>query len=90
MNTTLYRSTIHPPDTEDRTVLQLPAAEELRELSFTDRLSLRLAVWLFERTQRQRPTRLARPAESVVLTDRHLSARESQTLLAYHLFRQMN
>lgn len=92
MNTTLYRSTIHPPDTDDRTVIQLPAAGELRSLSFADRLSLALAVRLIERTTRPKRER-RRPALTtdrvILLRDRQLSAREAQALLSYDLHRQL-
>lgn len=92
MNTTLYRSTIHPPDTDDRTVIHLPAADELRSLSWADRLSLALAVRLVERTRRPKRERRSRALTTdrdVLLRDRQLSANEAQALLSYDLHRQL-
>ena len=44
MNITLSRSTTHPPDTEDREVLQIPRDDELRQLGIANRLSLRIGL----------------------------------------------
>ena len=64
MNTTLHLSIPHPPDIEDREVLQIPRPEELRRLSLVDRLSLRIGLWLFQRAQRpRRQRRTRRPAD---------------------------
>lgn len=54
MNTTLHLSIPHPPDIEDREVLQIPRPDELRRLSLVDRVSLRIGLWLFQRAQRPR------------------------------------
>lgn len=93
MNTTLHRSDIHPPDTEDREVLQVPRPDELRRLSLADRLTLRIGLWLFQRAQRpRRPRRGLRidPADMFLLGEqRHRSAAESYALLTYDMQRGM-
>lgn len=89
MNTTLSHSATHPPDTEDRQVLQIPAPEELRRLALADRLSLRFGLWLFERAQRPRRRRITATTDPLFLGDRHLSHRESIALLTYDLQRQL-
>lgn len=91
MNTTLHHSTTHPPDTEGRTVLHLPAPDDLRELALTDRLSLKIGIWLLERAQRPKAVRErnAVAAEPLFLNDRHLTSSETRILLEYHLQRQL-
>ncbi|MHC9045857.1 hypothetical protein ACYX8G_14825 [Microbacterium saperdae] len=89
MNTTLSHSTTHPPDTEDRQVLQIPAPAELRRLAFADRLSLRFAIWLFERAQRPRRPRITATVDPFLLREQNLSHRESIALLTYDLQRQL-
>ncbi len=92
MNTTLYRSTVHPPDTQDQQVLQIPAADELRELALADRLSLRVGVWLLQRAQRPRTER-RRPSagigEALALRERNRTSAETWALLTYDLQRQL-
>lgn len=91
MNTTLHHSTTHPPDTEDRTVLHIPAPDDLRELALTDRLSLKIGLWLLERAQRPKPVRerTVHVVEPLFLNDRHLTSGETRILLEYHLQRQL-
>jgi len=91
VNTTLHHSTTHPPDTEDRKVLQIPASEELRALALADRLSFRIGLWLLRRAQRPRTVkeRVRVPAEPLFLNDRHLAPGESRILLEYHMQRQL-
>ncbi|MBO0979447.1 hypothetical protein [Microbacterium sp. SD291] len=92
MNTTLHRSITHPPDIEDRQVLQIPAPGELRELALVDRLSLRIGVWLLQRAQRPRPQRTAPTithAEGLLLGEQNLTARHYAILLAHDLQRQL-
>lgn len=92
MNTTLYRSTTHPPDTEDQLVLQIPDHDELQRLALADRLSLRVGLWLLQRAQRPRPAkRLAvrRTAELIDLDRRTRSAAEVTALLTFDLHRQL-
>lgn len=92
MNTTLHRSLAHPPDTEDHQVLQIPRPDELRELALSDRLSLRIGLWLLQRAQRPRPVRrglLTDPADPRSLAERNRSAAESYALLTFDLQRGM-
>ncbi|PVE95801.1 MULTISPECIES: hypothetical protein [unclassified Microbacterium] len=92
MNTTLHRGITHPPDTEDRQVLQIPRPDELRRLALADRLSLRIGLWLLQRAQRPRRERRKLhlpPADSLILGERERSAAETYALLAYDLQRSM-
>lgn len=92
MNITLSRSITHPPDTQDRQVLRLPAPGELRALALVDRLSFRIGLWLLERAQRpahaRKPERL--PARPLFLDEEHVGRREVAVILAYHLQRQLH
>lgn len=91
MNTTLHRSTTHPPDTEDQQVLHIPAPDELRRLAFADRLSLRIGLWLLQRAQR--PRRESRPSrvsgDPLPLDRRDRSVTETYALLTFDLQRQL-
>lgn len=92
MNTTLYASTTHPPDTEDQLVLQIPAPRDQRRLALADRLSLRIGLWLLQRAQRPRraPRTLAlAPDDGFFIERRERSAAETHALLMYELQRQM-
>ncbi|OAN43356.1 hypothetical protein [Microbacterium sp. H83] len=91
MNTTLYRSTTHPPDTEDRQVLEIPAPDELRGLGLADRLSLRVGLWLLQRAQRPHPVRQPRTSgiDPLGLERRDRSVGENLALLTYDLQRQL-
>ena len=85
MNTIeLHRSTIHPPDTGDRQILTIPVPADRTRLTPAERLSLRLGLWLIERSARAAKTisvaRLARPA---------VTERDALTLLTYDLQRQL-
>ncbi|KNY07159.1 hypothetical protein [Microbacterium sp. GCS4] len=92
MNTTLYRSTTHPPDTEDQLVLHIPDHDELQRLALADRLSLRIGLWLLQRAQHPRRIRriaTARTAELIDLDRRTRSAAETTALLTFDLQRQL-
>lgn len=92
MNTTLHRNLTHPPDTEDHLVLHLPAPDELRRLALSDRLSLRIGLWLLQRAQRpQRPRRVAPHADvdALYLDRRERTPAESFALLTFDLQRQL-
>ncbi|GAT72972.1 hypothetical protein [Microbacterium hydrocarbonoxydans] len=91
MNTTLYRSTVHPPDTQDQQVLQIPAPGELRELALADRLSLRIGVWLLQRAQRPRAERrrTADIGDAIARLERDRTPAEAWALLTYDLQRQL-
>lgn len=91
MNDTLYRSIPHPPDIEDRTVLHIPAPDELQRLALADRLSLRIGLWLLQRAQRpQKVRRLAPAPDDALYLDRvrHPSD-QSLALLTFDLQRQL-
>ncbi|MCK2036628.1 hypothetical protein KZC51_10825 [Microbacterium sp. SSW1-49] len=91
MNTTLSHDTTHPPDTADRQVLHVPAPDELRRLSFADRLALRFGVWLLERAQRPRRRRRRRVTyiDPIALGDLAVSHRDSLALHSYDPLRQL-
>lgn len=91
MNTTLYRSTTHPPDTEDQQVLHIPAPDDLRRLALADRLSLRIGLWLLQRAQRPRRERRSSRASSdlLALDRRERSIAETYALLTFDLQRQL-
>ncbi|PCE13627.1 hypothetical protein AUC47_07400 [Microbacterium sp. SZ1] len=91
MNTTLYRSTTHPPDTEDQQVLHIPAPDDLRRLALADRLSLRIGLWLLQRAQRpRRERRSSRVSGDLLALDRReRSAAETYALLTFDLQRQL-
>ncbi|WP_314422014.1 hypothetical protein [uncultured Microbacterium sp.] len=91
MNTTLHHSTTHPPDTEDRQVLHIPAPDELRRLALTDRISLRIGLWLLQRARRPRRTYRADTleADALHLYGRNRSPLEARDLLTYDVQRQL-
>lgn len=91
MNDTLYRSIPHPPDTEDRTVLHIPAPDELQRLSLADRLSLRIGLWLLQRAQRpKRVRRLTSAPDDTLYLDRvRYLGDQSLALLTFDLQRQL-
>lgn len=92
MNTTLSHSIPHPPDTKGREVLDIPAPEELRALSLADRLGFRIGLWLLRRAQRPAASRRGSSSRTrpLSLAEQQLSPREMQTILAYHLQRQLH
>ncbi|MCC2029085.1 hypothetical protein KEC56_06075 [Microbacterium sp. YMB-B2] len=71
---TLLRSTTHPPCPEDQEVLELTVPSDRNDLTLTDRLSLRLGLWLLLRTQRSGRSRHTMSREETV---RLLDARRS-------------
>lgn len=92
MNTTLYSSTTRPPDTEDREVLRLPAPAEREALSLSDRISLRVGLWLLLRAERsaQRIAAALEPQSSGLRRlPRHDRAELNAHLLTFDLHRQM-
>ncbi|MEN0022812.1 hypothetical protein MRBLWO14_000175 [Microbacterium sp. LWO14-1.2] len=91
MNTTLHRSTTHPPDTEDQQVLHIPAPDDLRRLALADRLSLRIGLWLLQRAQRpRRERRSSRVSGDLLALDRReRSVAETYALLTFDLQRQL-
>jgi hypothetical protein len=45
-----HTTSIHPPDTEDRQILNIPDQATQQRLPLSDRLSLRIGLWLLERS----------------------------------------
>jgi len=75
-------TSIHPPDTEDREILNIPDRADQRRLPFTDRLSLRVGLWLLHRSLNQ----TSLPAREVQdLDHRPLTEHEAITLLTHGL-----
>ncbi|WP_091232860.1 hypothetical protein [Microbacterium sp. 3J1] len=91
MNTTLHHHTVHPPDTEDPTVLHIPAPDDLRRLALADRLSLRIGLWLLQRAQRPRNARrlAAAPIDPLFLDRLHGPSDPNLALLTLDLHRQL-
>ncbi|WP_309129415.1 hypothetical protein [Microbacterium sp.] len=100
MSTTLLtadrrqNTSIHPPDTEDRQILTIPDQDGRRQLALTDRLSLRLGLWLLERSLPS--SAIADRADAAARHERHqerqrleLAHRQSIALLTYDLQRRM-
>lgn len=89
------RNTTHPPDTQDREVLEVTLPADRDELRFTDRLSLRVGLWLLVRAQRPQRRRVRRasahtPPHSLHPRDRRLvTEREAMTMLIFDLQRHL-
>lgn len=97
MNTTLlHRNTAHPPDTDVPKTVSIPHASELQRLALSERLTLRLGLWLLDRSlksqaqieaqeihhQHSRTTAVAGVQDP---QRRALTEHEAITLLAYGL-----
>jgi len=90
-------TSIHPPDTGDHQILTIPDQDDRRRLRVADRLSIRLGLWLLERSLRTRATavnaadtvadRLRRQRETRELLA--LTTSQALTLLTYDLQRRM-
>lgn len=88
----LLDSTLHPPCSTDQEVFEVTVPTNRKELALTDRLALRVGLWLMLRAERRR--RLARlqadPAELArVLHMRARIAREAQRRAVYDMQRHM-
>lgn len=86
MNTeALLRNTVHPPCTEEQETLAITVPADRSALSFADRMSLRVGLWLLLRAERQRETRGDLPREEVrrLLAKRRVTEREAFTMLTY-------
>jgi len=95
---TLLRSTAHPPCPQEQEILEIAVPADRTELALTDRLSLRLGLWLMLRTQRQRRNRnttMSRDEALRLLSARrnagieHFTDRESLAMLTYDMQRHM-
>jgi hypothetical protein len=95
---TLLRSTTHPPCPQEQEILEIAVPADRTELSITDRLSLRLGLWLMLRTQRRRGSRstpMSRDEALRLLNARRtaqverFTERETLTMLTYDMQRHM-
>ena len=91
-NNTLLRSTAHPPCPEEQEILEITVPTDRTELAVTDRLSLRIGLWLLLRTQRPRkaPARTLTHEEVMLLFEtKRATERESLAILAYQVQRHL-
>ncbi|WDH80101.1 hypothetical protein PTQ19_06620 [Microbacterium esteraromaticum] len=79
----------HPPISHGREVLTLPGNEELRRLTLTDRLGLRFALWLLERSLRGNRSPAAGAPDLQYAQLQALNERQAIALLTYGLQRGM-
>lgn len=86
----LLRQTIHPPCIEDE-ILEITVPADRAELTLSDRISLRLGLWLLLRAQRSRRRISELSAEEVMLLrDRpHVTEHEAVTTLTFDLQRRL-
>jgi hypothetical protein len=87
----LLRQTTHPPCTEEQEILEITVPADRTELALSDRLSLRIGLWLLLRAQRgpRRARRLSNE-DVILLRDRpRITEHEAITLLTYDLQRQL-
>ncbi|MGO2745125.1 hypothetical protein [Microbacterium sp.] len=94
MNTeVLLRKTVHPPCIEEET-LEITVPADRAALAFTDRLSLRIGLWLLLRAERAQRSPRGKPAMSReeamrLLETRRITEREAMVMLTYDLQRQL-
>lgn len=91
-NNTLLRSTAHPPCPEDQETLEIKVPADRSELALSDRLSLRLGLWLLLRAQRPRrkPARTLTHEEVMRMFEtKSATERESLAILAYQVQRHL-
>lgn len=91
-NDTLLRSTSHPPCPQAQEVLEITVPTDRSELAVTDRLSLRIGLWLLLRTQRPRraPARTLTHEEVMRMFEtKSATERESLAVLAYQVQRHL-
>jgi hypothetical protein len=87
----LLRQTIHPPCIEGEEILEITVPADRTELALTDRLSLRIGLWLLLRAQR-RPRRAGGLSSEEVMLLRarpHVTEHQAMTMLAYDLQRRL-
>lgn len=99
MNTeALLRNTVHPPCSQEQEILEITVPANRRQLKITDRLSLRLGLWLMlraERSSRRQRAVLTRE-EMVRMLDAQRTAgitrfteRETVAILTHDMQRHM-
>lgn len=82
----LLRSTTHPPCPEGQETLEITVPSDRNTLALTDRLSLRLGLWLLLRARRPRraPTPPMSHEDMMRLFETHRTTeRESLLMLAF-------
>lgn len=86
----LLRSTLHPPCPETHEVVEVRVPTNRRELSLTDRLSLRIGLWLLvraERSQRKAARVISHEQMLLLRENQRTMEREALTMLTYGLQR---
>lgn len=86
----LLRSTLHPPCPETQEILEVTVPTNRRELSLTDRLSLRIGLWLLvraERSQRKAARTISHEQMLLLRENQRTMEREALTMLSYGLQR---
>lgn len=78
-----HTTSTHPPDTGDRQILSIPDRTARQRLPLSDRLSLRLGLWLLERGlhTRERQTRRASTTVSPPIRREAITEHEAANLL---------
>lgn len=87
----LLRKTVHPPCPDEQEILEITVPADRTHLSLSDRLSLRIGLWLLLRAERIRSRTGSANHEKVMrLRARPLiTEHEALTLLTYDLQRQL-
>lgn len=82
-------TSIHPPDTEARQILTVPDREGRQRLSLADRLSLRIGLWLLQRSLQGSRSPAPAAADLRYLQLQLLKERQAAAMLTYGLQRGM-
>lgn len=80
-------TSIHPPDTEGRQTISIPDRDGLQRLTLIDRLSIRVGLWLLQRSTRARVQSRTAPVPD--LDRRPIHETEAIAVLAWGLQRTM-
>jgi hypothetical protein len=71
----LLRHTVHPPCSQEQEILEIAVPVNRRQLKITDRLSLRIGLWLMLRAERSAQKPPAAPSREEIV--RMLSAQRA-------------
>lgn len=88
----LLHSTSHPPCPEEQQTLEITVPTNRNTLPFTERLSLRLGLWLLLRAERPRrtpPPSMTREEMMRLFETRSATERESLQMLYYDMQRYL-
>lgn len=87
MSNTLQHSTTHPPDIEGLQVLEIPAPADVRALGLSDRIALKLGLWLMQRAQRPSriPATVSREEAFRIINAGGFTERDAMTLLTFDM-----